>query len=35
MKIEPQHVVSLTYDLYVKQEDGTEGLQKAQHKSSH
>ncbi|MBK0380993.1 FKBP-type peptidyl-prolyl cis-trans isomerase [Mucilaginibacter segetis] len=26
MKIEPQHVVSLTYDLYVKQEDGTEGL---------
>lgn len=26
MKIEPQHVVSLTYDLYVKQDDGTEGL---------
>ena len=26
MKIEPQHVVSLTYDLYVKQEDGSEGL---------
>ena len=26
MKIEPQHVVSLTYDLYVKQEDGTEAL---------
>jgi FKBP-type peptidyl-prolyl cis-trans isomerase SlyD len=26
MKIEPQHVVSLTYDLYVKQGDGTEGL---------
>jgi FKBP-type peptidyl-prolyl cis-trans isomerase SlyD len=24
MKIEPQHVVSLTYDLYVNQEDGTE-----------
>ena len=27
MKIEPQHVVSLTYDLYVDQEDGTEALQ--------
>jgi len=26
MKIEPQHVVSLTYDLYTKQEDGNEGL---------
>src|ERR1700712_1199284 len=26
MKIEPQYVVSLTYDLYVKQEDGTEDL---------
>lgn len=26
MKIEPQHVVSLTYDLYVNQEDGTEAL---------
>ncbi|RFZ85423.1 peptidylprolyl isomerase [Mucilaginibacter terrenus] len=26
MKIEPQHVVSLTYDLYTKQEDGSEGL---------
>jgi FKBP-type peptidyl-prolyl cis-trans isomerase SlyD len=26
MKIEPQHVVSLTYDLYVKQEDGTEAI---------
>jgi FKBP-type peptidyl-prolyl cis-trans isomerase SlyD len=26
MKIEQQHVVSLTYDLYVKQEDGSEGL---------
>ncbi|MDB5010739.1 MAG: slyD [Mucilaginibacter sp.] len=26
MKIEPQHVVSLTYDLYVDQEDGTEAL---------
>ena len=26
MKIEPKHVVSLTYDLYVKQEDGAEGL---------
>jgi FKBP-type peptidyl-prolyl cis-trans isomerase SlyD len=26
MKIETQHVVSLTYDLYVKQEDGTEAL---------
>jgi FKBP-type peptidyl-prolyl cis-trans isomerase SlyD len=26
MKIEPQHVVSLTYDLYVKQEDDTEAL---------
>ena len=25
MKIEPQHVVSLTYDLYVDQ-DGTENL---------
>jgi FKBP-type peptidyl-prolyl cis-trans isomerase SlyD len=26
MKIESQHVVSLTYDLYVNQEDGTEAL---------
>ena len=26
MKIEPQHVVSLTYDLYINQEDGTEAL---------
>jgi FKBP-type peptidyl-prolyl cis-trans isomerase SlyD len=26
MKIEPQHVVSLTYDLYVDQEDGKEAL---------
>ncbi|MGI4750188.1 MAG: FKBP-type peptidyl-prolyl cis-trans isomerase [Janthinobacterium lividum] len=26
MKIEPQHVVSLTYDLYVDQENGEEGL---------
>jgi FKBP-type peptidyl-prolyl cis-trans isomerase SlyD len=26
MKIEPQHVVSLTYDLYVDQEDGSEAL---------
>ncbi|CAM3833778.1 peptidylprolyl isomerase [Mucilaginibacter galii] len=26
MKIEPQHVVSLTYDLYVNQQDGTEAL---------
>ena len=26
MKINPQHVVSLTYDLYVDQEDGTEAL---------
>ena len=26
MKIQPQHVVSLTYDLYVKQDDGAEGL---------
>jgi len=26
MKIESQHVVSLTYDLYVKQEDGNEAL---------
>ncbi|RFZ95813.1 peptidylprolyl isomerase [Mucilaginibacter conchicola] len=26
MKIQPQHVVSLTYDLYVKKEDGEEGL---------
>ncbi|GAA4087670.1 peptidylprolyl isomerase [Mucilaginibacter panaciglaebae] len=26
MKIEPQHVVSLTYDLYVDQADGTESL---------
>lgn len=26
MKIEPQRVVSLTYDLYVNQEDGSEGL---------
>ncbi|MES2810539.1 MAG: peptidylprolyl isomerase [Bacteroidota bacterium] len=24
MKIAPQHVVSLTYDLYIKKEDGTE-----------
>jgi len=26
MKIESQHVVSLTYDLYVNQQDGTEAL---------
>jgi FKBP-type peptidyl-prolyl cis-trans isomerase SlyD len=26
MKIQPQHVVSLTYDLYVNQEDGKEAL---------
>jgi len=26
MKIKPQHVVSLTYDLYVDQPDGTEAL---------
>ncbi len=26
MKIQPESVVSLTYDLYVKQEDGTEAL---------
>lgn len=26
MKIEPKHVVSLTYDLYVNQEDGNEAL---------
>ena len=26
MKIQPKHVVSLTYDLYVKQDDGAEGL---------
>src|SRR4051812_15569095 len=26
MKIEPQHVVSLTYDLYVNNEEGTEQL---------
>jgi len=26
MKIQPQHVVSLTYDLYVDQEDGKEAL---------
>ena len=26
MKIAPKHVVSLTYDLYVKDEDGKEGL---------
>ncbi|MEO8885879.1 MAG: peptidylprolyl isomerase [Mucilaginibacter sp.] len=26
MKIEPQHVVSLTYDLYSPQQDGTEAL---------
>ena len=26
MKIEPQHVVSLTYDLYVNNEQGTEEL---------
>ncbi len=26
MKIEPQHVVSLTYDLYTPQQDGTEGF---------
>ncbi|MBS1533377.1 MAG: peptidylprolyl isomerase [Bacteroidetes bacterium] len=26
MKIAPKHVVSLTYDLYTKKEDGTEGL---------
>ena len=29
MKIEPQSVVSLTYDLYVKQEDGSEVLQES------
>ena len=29
MKIEPRHVVSLTYDLYVKQEDGSEALQES------
>jgi len=26
MKIAPKHVVSLTYDLYTQQQDGTEGL---------
>ena len=26
MKIQPKHVVSLTYDLYVKEDNGTEGL---------
>jgi len=26
MKIQPNHVVSLTYDLYVKQEDGSEAF---------
>lgn len=26
MKISPKHVVSLTYDLYARQEDGNEGL---------
>ena len=26
MKIQPKHVVSLTYDLYVKQDGGAEGL---------
>ncbi|MBV8389364.1 MAG: peptidylprolyl isomerase [Mucilaginibacter sp.] len=26
MKIKPQHVVSLTYDLYVKEDNGAEGL---------
>jgi FKBP-type peptidyl-prolyl cis-trans isomerase SlyD len=26
MKIEPQHVVSLTYDLYVNNDQGTEEL---------
>ncbi|MBS1524971.1 MAG: peptidylprolyl isomerase [Bacteroidetes bacterium] len=26
MKIAPKHVVSLTYDLYTKQDDGSEGL---------
>ncbi len=29
MKIEPQHVVSLTYDLFVDQEDGSEVLQES------
>ncbi|MET3979550.1 FKBP-type peptidyl-prolyl cis-trans isomerase SlyD [Mucilaginibacter sp. UYP25] len=29
MKIQQEHVVSLTYDLYVKKEDGTEGLQES------
>jgi len=29
MKIQPRHVVSLTYDLYVNQEDGTEALQES------
>jgi FKBP-type peptidyl-prolyl cis-trans isomerase SlyD len=26
MKIQPKHVVSLTYDLYVKEDNGSEGL---------
>ena len=26
MKIQPNHVVSLTYDLFVKQEDGSEAF---------
>ncbi len=29
MKISPNHVVSLTYDLYVPQEDGTEAFQES------
>jgi FKBP-type peptidyl-prolyl cis-trans isomerase SlyD len=29
MKINPKHVVSLTYDLYVDQEDGSEALQES------
>jgi FKBP-type peptidyl-prolyl cis-trans isomerase SlyD len=29
MKIKPQHVVSLTYDLYVDQQDGSEALQES------
>jgi len=29
MKIQPRHVVSLTYDLYVDQQDGSEALQES------
>src|SRR5215469_12739461 len=29
MKISPKHVVSLTYELYVPQEDGTEAFQES------